>query len=112
MWKKVELTIYNSKGDPVDTVKTMANVVCDDCKLEINPYMMTDRCWEEVAKSDEVLCWGCFRIRIDRRIFPADFMECEANEPFLTYIKEALFQESKDFAEANLPKSSGPMARP
>jgi len=88
------------------------NNLCDDCKLEINQFMMTDRCWEEVAKSDEVLCWGCFRIRIDRRIFPGDFMECEANEPFLTYIKEALFQESKDFAEANLPKSSGPMARP
>ncbi len=112
MWKRVELTICNAKGDPVDTVKTMANCLCDDCGQEINPYMMTDRTWEEVAKSDEVLCFHCFSVKLDRPIFPSDFMECDSNEPFLSYIKEALFQESKDFAEANLPKSSGPMARP
>ncbi len=108
MWKRVELTIMNSKGDPVDTVKTMANVMCDDCKQDINPYMMTDLTWEECAKSDEVLCFHCFSVRIDRPIFPSDFMECDINEPFLSWVKWFVFQQTKN----QDTKSSGPMAPP
>lgn len=108
MWKKVNLTIYNSKGNPVDTVSTMANCVCDDCQQEIDPYMMTDETWAECAKSDEVLCFHCFSVRIDRPIFPSDFMKCSANEPFLTWAKHFVFTRTRN----QDTKSSGPMAPP
>ena len=67
----------------------------DDCKQDINPYMMTDLTWEECAKSDEVLCFHCFSVRIDRPIFPSDFMECDINEPFLSWVKWFVFQQTK-----------------
>jgi hypothetical protein len=108
MWKKVELTVCNAKGDPIDTVSTMANCICDDCGQEINPYMMTDLAWEECAKTDEVLCFHCFSVRIDRPIFPSDFKECDINEPLLAWVKWFVFEQTKN----QDTKSSGPMAPP
>lgn len=91
-------------GDLVISV----NNLCDDCKLEINHYMMTDEVWESCAEKDEVLCFQCFGIRIDRTIYPSDFMDCELNEPFLSWAKTFIHKQTRD----NKPKSSGPMVGP
>ena len=104
-WVKIEGEIKtNIDGD----LEIEVNNLCDDCKQEINHYMMTDRTWEECAKKDEVLCFQCFSVRLDREIFPADFMECDMNEPFLAWIKYFAYTLMRN----KQPKSSGPMAPP
>ena len=95
----------------LEGVEFTANCLCDDCEGEIAPYMMKDKVWAEVAQPHKVYCFQCFSDRLGRRPRPNEFMDCELNEPWYSYIKDGLSYFHTG-VKANVPHSDRPKLVP